>query len=60
MRSWFEIRESDDPWRGRQPKYERIVRLAPGGFGLATKLPSGKPITVRLGNRFAKGSAKPS
>jgi hypothetical protein len=47
------MREPEDcPWLGRQPRYERLVRLAPARFGLLGKLPSGHPITVPLGNRL--------
>jgi hypothetical protein len=42
------MRESDDPWRGRQPKYERLVMKGPRSFGMTTRLPSGEPIFVRL------------
>jgi hypothetical protein len=46
MKASFEMREPvDHPWRCRQPKYERLVRLAPDGFRLVTKLPFGDPIT---------------
>jgi hypothetical protein len=45
---------SGDPWRGLQPKYEKLVRLGPMRFGLTTKLPSGEPVTVELGPRFIK------
>jgi hypothetical protein len=45
---WIDVSESDDPWGGRQPHYERIVKIAPGRFGLVTRLPSGEPITVPL------------
>ena len=48
MSAWAEVRETDDPWRGRQPRYARVVKVAPGRLGLTTKLPSGKPITVPL------------
>jgi hypothetical protein len=45
-------RGSGDPWRGPQPKYDKIVRLGPMRFGLTTKLPSGEPVTIELGPRF--------
>jgi hypothetical protein len=38
----------DDPWRGVQPRYERIVMRGPRHFELVTKLPSGEPVSVRL------------
>jgi hypothetical protein len=41
-------REPDDPWQGRQPRYERIVMRGPRHFELVTKLPSGEPVSVRL------------
>jgi hypothetical protein len=44
----LEQRDSDDPWRGVQPRYERIVMRGPGHFELVTKLPSGQPVAVRL------------
>jgi hypothetical protein len=37
-----------DPWRGRQPSCQSLVRLGPNQFGLAAKLPSGDPVTVQL------------
>lgn len=56
----FEMHEPDDlPWRGQQPKFEKIVRLGPMRFGLTTKLPDGEPITVELG-RFAERNTNPS
>jgi hypothetical protein len=48
MNASFEPRDKKDPWHGRQPRYERIVRLAPNRFGLTTNLPSGEPVTVEL------------
>jgi hypothetical protein len=38
----------DDPWRGVQPRYERIVMRGPRHFELVTKLPTGEPVSVRL------------
>jgi hypothetical protein len=55
----FERREPADPWGGRQPKYDKIVRRGPRCFELVTKLPSDEPISVRIGRlsiRFAKPS----
>jgi hypothetical protein len=49
MLARFDSQEPPDPWRGRQPKYEAIVRLRPGRFALKTRLPDGTPITVPLG-----------
>ena len=40
--------ESDDPWRGVQPRYKKLVHRGPREFYLTTSLPSGKPIEVRL------------
>ena len=60
MASRVELRESEDPWRGRQPRYEKIVRLGPMRFGLATKLPNGEPIVCELGRRPRPDSADPS
>jgi hypothetical protein len=52
----FVMEECDkEPWRGRQPRYERVVRMAPGQFGLVAKLPNGTPITAPLG-RFVNPS----
>jgi hypothetical protein len=51
----FEMRPTNDPWRGRQPKYEKLVRFGPSRFGLVTELPSGAPIPVPVG-RFANPS----
>jgi len=42
------FRESDDPWRGIQPRYKNLVHRGPREFYLTTSLPSGKPIEVRL------------
>jgi hypothetical protein len=47
VKSWIEWRESDDPWRGLQPKYEKLVRRGPSHFALVTKSPAG-PVFVRL------------
>jgi hypothetical protein len=43
-----EPRATDDPWRGVQPRYEKIVMRGPHHFELVAKLPSGEPINVRL------------
>jgi hypothetical protein len=48
MPRWFEIRDKNDPWGGRQPRYECLVKIAPGRLGLVTSLPSGERITVPL------------
>jgi hypothetical protein len=46
----FVIREPDDgPWRDHQPKFERLVRLPPAGFGMVARLPTGESMIVRLG-----------
>jgi hypothetical protein len=46
----IEIRESDDPWRGRKrPRYEKLVYGGPGHFELVARLASGERISVRLG-----------
>jgi hypothetical protein len=44
----LERRESDDPWRGVQPRYVSLVMRGERHFELVTKLPSGEPISVRL------------
>jgi hypothetical protein len=41
-------KESDDPWAGRQPRYDKLVMPGPGRFELVTKLPDGTPVSVRL------------
>jgi hypothetical protein len=48
MDAWIETHEAGDPWHGRQPRYECLVKVAPGRLGLVAKLPSGKRITVPL------------
>jgi hypothetical protein len=48
MDAWFERRDSDDPWRGRQPKFERLVFRGDHEFALAARLPSGEPVEVPL------------
>jgi hypothetical protein len=46
----FKRRGAVDPWRGRQPKYERLVAgQAADRYALATRLPSGEEILVWLG-----------
>jgi hypothetical protein len=57
MNRRFEQRPSDDPWGGRQPRYEAIVRLGPMRFGLKTRLPDGRPIVCELGPRLPKRRA---
>jgi hypothetical protein len=49
--SWsFEIREpGDGSWRAHQPKFERLVRLPPGGFGMVAKRQTGEWMIVPLG-----------
>jgi hypothetical protein len=59
IRGRFEMWEPDDPWGGRQPKYEKLVRRHPQRFELVTTLPSGERIAVPLG-RFAGRSGDPS
>ncbi|HYZ28591.1 MAG TPA: hypothetical protein VE570_05995, partial [Thermoleophilaceae bacterium] len=52
-----ERQETDDPWGGRQPKYGKLVARGPDRFFLATSLPSGGRILVRLGrvaSRFGR------
>ena len=48
MEARFWMTEADDPWRGRQPRYENIVRIAPMRFGLTTKLPNGDQVVCEL------------
>jgi hypothetical protein len=49
MGAKFEPGEPSDPWHGRQPKYEKLVMRDSDHFYLETKLPSGEPISVQLG-----------
>ncbi len=42
------VRLRRDPWRGRQPRYKRMVRLTNGGMALEANLPSGEPVIVPL------------
>jgi hypothetical protein len=49
VRAFVERRESEDPWRGRQPEYEKLIMLAPGRFVMVTRLRSGEQIVVPLG-----------
>jgi hypothetical protein len=40
----------DDPWGGRQPKFDRLVMRDARTFVLEGRLvPSGEPVAVRLG-----------
>ena len=45
----MEMREPDDPGRGRQPKYEALVMRGEDRFALTVRLPSGETIDVPLG-----------
>jgi hypothetical protein len=45
----IEVREPVDPWRGRQPRFEKLVFRRPAHFELVGRLSTGEPITVRLG-----------
>ena len=49
MDVWFEKPPPEDPWGGRQPRYHKLVMRGPGRFFLATTLPAGRRILVRLG-----------
>ena len=49
LASRIEIREPVDPWRGRQPRFEKLVFRAPARFELVGRLSTGEPISVRLG-----------
>jgi hypothetical protein len=53
-----ERREPDEPWRGRQPKYEGLVFRRPKRVFLRTPLPAGWPIAVRL-SHLPRRSAPP-
>jgi len=52
----FEGRRCDDPWHGKQPKYEKLVYRGPGLFFAMTRLPSGEPTAVQLGPVTARFS----
>lgn len=49
MDAWFERRDPDDPWGGRQPKFDRLVMHAADRFALAGRLASGERVEVPLG-----------
>lgn len=48
---WPDMPEQPTDPSGRvcQPKYDRLVRPGPTGFGVKTTSPAGTPITVPLG-----------
>jgi hypothetical protein len=46
--AWIERGEPDDPWSGRQPRYDRLVSEG-GRYFLDARLPSGEPIRCQLG-----------
>jgi hypothetical protein len=48
MTVMYRERESDDPWRGRQPQYQALSIRGPDCFELVTTLPSGEPVSCRL------------
>jgi hypothetical protein len=48
LASRIEVRDPVDPWRGRQPRFEKFVYRAPAQFELVGRLSTGEPITVRL------------
>jgi hypothetical protein len=56
MDDHFEGRRCDDPWHGKQPKYEKLVYRGPGLFFAMTRLPSGEPTAVQLGPMTARFS----
>jgi hypothetical protein len=45
----FEMAEPPDPWRGRQPKFDKLVMRDASHFFLVAKLPSGEPVLMQLG-----------
>jgi hypothetical protein len=44
-----EIRPASDPWRGRQPHYEKLLTDGSGHFFMVTRLPSRATVRVPLG-----------
>ena len=52
-------RAPEDPWKGRQPRYEKLLYRPPRSFLLVTKLPSGTPIEAKL-ERFELQQRRPS
>jgi hypothetical protein len=52
----MEMREPDDPGRGRQPKYEALVMRGEDRFALTVRLPSGETIDVPLGRFWEQTS----
>jgi hypothetical protein len=40
--------EPDEPWHGRQPKYDSLVMRGPRRFALTARLPSGERIEAPL------------
>lgn len=56
----FERRDADDPWRGKQPKYEKLVYRGPGQFFALTRLPSGEPAAVQFGRMTVRFAPPPS
>jgi len=49
MTATVERREADDPWHGKQPRYEAVIAQAGDRYALAARLPSGERILVGLG-----------
>ena len=47
--SYFEMREPNDRWRGRQPPADTLLYLEPSGFGLLVRAPDGERVVIRLG-----------
>jgi hypothetical protein len=57
---WFKRHDSEDPWAGRQPRYERLESDGAGGFFLVARLPSGELARRELGlGSFEFGPAAP-
>ena len=52
----MQMREPDDPGRGRQPKYEALVMRDEDRFALTVRLPSGETIDVPLGRFWEQTS----
>ncbi len=55
----MEMREPDDLWRGRQPKYEALVMRGEDRFALTVRLPSGETIDVPLGRFWLEAPEPP-
>lgn len=50
----YRQRPGGDPWHGRQPRYDKLVRRGPTGYAMVTRLPSGQRVDVPLGRLTRK------